>query len=155
MKYALFCTLLILFSSCPVFAGTIENAPKYEEGVVLVSLNAPIYEEGIAMDVYSKLVLDQAEVFAKKYELEVIKTYPEIARISGKNVIALRSKNKSTDELIKELSSDPDVLSVDPDDIDQPEPNPISKSKTGCNAGYGSILILVAFMLLTIKHERG
>ena len=153
MKNVLFCTLLTLFFSCPVFAGTIKDNPIYVEGEVMVILRAPAYEKNISMDAYSQLLLDQAETFAKKYGLELFAHYHVIARYTGKFMFALRSKNKSTDELIKELSPDPDVISVSPIYIYQ-EPTPVPKSGGGCNTIYGvSLLLLSGLMPLAINGK--
>ena len=105
-KKVLFCTLLIILFSYSALARTTDDAPKYEEGAVLVGLHAPEYEESVGMDVYSQLLLAQAEAFASKYDLKVISTYPAMTRSTEKNIIYLRSENKSIDELIKEFSSE-------------------------------------------------
>jgi hypothetical protein len=152
MKYVLFFTLLNIFFSCPVFAGTIKDKPIYVEGDVIVILKAPAYEECISMDAYSQLLLDQAETFAKKYGLELFAVpYPEITKGSDKNIFGLRSKDKSTDELIKELLSDPDVIVVEPSYINHKDPEP--KSGGGCNMVYGNNLLLLSG-LMTLATNR-
>ena len=174
MRAFLLCLILNTLFLCPALADTANILPEYVEGDVLVLIAAPTYEEGISRDVYAQLVLEQAEAFASKYGLRVIRTYPEIAKISGESILFLRSDHKSTDDLIKELSSDPNVIGVQPNYIEPapdyplpiipPDPNDQTSQDTdnsipsqqggGCNAGYGSILsMLVGFTLLAI-HRR-
>ena len=125
MKKFLFYALLITIFSRPAFAGTTDDVPVYVEGDVMVTLDAPIYEEGVDMDVYSQLLLDQAEAFASKYGLKVINIYPGIAKSVSKSIIHLQSYNKSTEVLISELSSDPDVISITPVDISYLDLEPV------------------------------
>ena len=153
MKNVLLCTFLIILFSCPAMAGTIGDVPDYyEEGLVLVVLNAPKYEESVGMDAYTQLLLEQAEAFAKKYGLVVLSTNPGIAKLTGGSIIALRSEDKSTEELIKELSSDPDVISVSPNHIYYPDPD--KSSSGGCNACYDSIFLIAGVVSLAINRKK-
>jgi subtilisin family serine protease len=122
MKKFLFYLLLIIMFSCPALADT--GYPKYTEGEVLVVINAPEASDYSVMgtfnrNTYSRAVSNQAEAFARSVGLESRNTYPEIARISGKNIIYIRSENKSTNQLIRELSYAPEVISVSPNYIDE------------------------------------
>ena len=116
-KYILF-ALLIILSSCPAFA-----APIYVEKQVLVMIEAPQYSNYPTMEAYTKALWDQAEDFASEFDLKVTGVLPEIAKSSGKSILLLISENKSTEELIKELSPHPQVICVEPNYIDIiPEP---------------------------------
>ena len=120
-KLILFLLLIVLFS-CPALANTLQykgKSPEYAEGEALVMIEAPAASEYLIMgihnaDLYSRAVLNHAEGFAKSHGYEVRNTYPEIARMSGKSIVHLRSAHKSTEQLIKELSSAYGVLSVQP-----------------------------------------
>ena len=118
MRRFLFCILLVFMSTFPALA----NVPEYVEGEVLILTDAPAESDYTVMgsfnrNVYSQAISDQAETFARTRGLETHGSFPEIARLTGKNIIYLRSDHKSTEELIKELSSDPEVISVQPNYI--------------------------------------
>jgi len=113
MKKYLFCLFLVVLFSCPALAVTSE----YIEGEVLVVLDSPNASSYSGMGVfstyaYSQAVSYQAEAFANEFGLETLDTFPEIASISGNNIIHLFSEYKSTDDLIKELSSVPGVKGI-------------------------------------------
>ena len=116
MKKFLLCLLLVVLFSGTTLADTFRS--EYAEGEVLVLIKAPTSLNyysvmGIfSTDVYSRSVSDQAERFARSRELEALSTYPALARNSGESIILLRSRHKSTEELVRELSSAPDVISV-------------------------------------------
>ena len=154
MKNVLICTFLIILFSCPAIAGTIGDVPEYVEGSVFVTLYAPKYEESVGMDVYSQLILEQAEAFAKKYGLVLDFTTPEKAKLSGNSIIGLSSEDKSTEELIKELTPDPDVISITPNYIRTPDPKPDKSSSGGCNACYDSIFLLASVILLALNRKK-
>ena len=120
MKKYLLCMLLIALFSCPAFADTME----YVEGEVLVVMRAPMSayssKETSVTSAFSEAVLSQAETFARNFGLEALSTFPEIANITGKNIVHLRSDNKSTEELLQELSPVPSVESVYPNYIRTP-----------------------------------
>ena len=117
MKKILICILMIVLFSCPAFAGM----PEYIEGEVLVVLNAPMsvfsVQGAAGANDFSDALTNQAEAFASEFELEVLNTFSEIARISGVNIIHLRSEYQSTEELIQELSAVSYVESVSPNCI--------------------------------------
>jgi len=98
MKNLLICSLLIVLFSCPAIADSLY--PNYVEGEVLVVTNMPATFAYSAMgtsgaSAYSQAISDQAEAFARSFGLKALNTYPEIAVISGKSIIHLRSE-KST-----------------------------------------------------------
>jgi subtilisin family serine protease len=114
--------MLVVFFSCPILAGTIETTPQYVEGEVLIVMEAPSasdYEVMGAFDavLYSRALSNQTDGFARSRGFEADRTFPEIARFSGKNIVKLSSEYKSTAQLIRELSSDPQVESVQPNYI--------------------------------------
>jgi len=118
MKKFLFLLLFVVLFSCPATAGTSD----YVKGEVLVVLNAPNASAYSGMGAfsataYSQAVLNQAEAFASEQGFEALNVFSEIAGVSGKNIIRLRSEYMSTDELIQELSSVEGVLSVSPNYI--------------------------------------
>ena len=99
--------------------ASVHSGTTYSQGAVLVVIDAPIasnYEVMGAFNrgAYSRAVSNQAESFARNRELEVRNTFPEIAKISGKNIIHLRSTHKSTAQLIRELASISYVESIQP-----------------------------------------
>jgi len=143
------CLLLFVLFSYSAMAGN----QKYVEGEVFVEIYAPAFDDYEDMAAYSQAILQQAEVIASKYGLELKNTHPEIARASGKSLIILRSENKSTKELMKEISSDPDVINVSPNHIYE-YIEPFDEGSGGCNAGMGSttFIMLVSFVLLKIKR---
>ena len=105
------------------------------------------------MEAYSLTIWRQAEAFASEFGLELLNTYPELARRGGKSTIHLGSEYRSTQEMLKELSSDPRVISVQANYLFGIEPPP--KSSGGCNAGFGSIpLLLVGIVLLAINRKK-
>ena len=151
MKKLLFCVLLTVLFSYPVLADTSEP-PKYTEGDVIVTIAAPAFNDYGDMSAYSEAILQQANAFAIKHGLELRgSTRPEIARTSGISIISLRSENKSTAELIKELSSDPDVIGAEPNYITPLDPDP---TFGGCNTGYGSISLLLISLVLTVIKKN-
>jgi len=157
MKKLFLCLLLIVLFSYPAIAGTINDKPIYVEGEVIVLMKAPPYEENISVDAYSQLLLEQAEALAKKYGLECLcDPLTTIAIVTGKNIFVLRSENKSTEELVeelvKELSSDPDVISVQPNYIYQKTPEP--KNGGGCNNKYGNNLLLLSGLMLLATNRK-
>ncbi|MCL1875979.1 MAG: putative Ig domain-containing protein [Synergistaceae bacterium] len=120
MKKLLFFLLLVVLFSCPAFA----NSSEYVEGEVLVVIDAPesgysafSVQDEVGVNAFSQSVLSEAQAFAEEFDLEALETYPEIANISGKSIIHLRSEYMSTEELIQELSSVPYVESVSPNHI--------------------------------------
>ncbi|MDR0295509.1 MAG: S8 family serine peptidase [Prevotellaceae bacterium] len=119
-KFSLyFSVLLIVLFSSPVLADAIETTQKYAEGEVLVVLEAPAASDYSVMGAYNSYayswaVSSRAEGFAKTRGLEARNVYPEIARITEKSIVHLRSEHKNTEQLIRELSSDPSVINVQP-----------------------------------------
>ena len=122
-KIISFLFMVILFL-CPIIADAAyrEYNEEYVEGDVLIVMEAPKASDYKIMGVfnenlYSWALSNQTEGFARSRGLEARNTYPEIARFSGKNIIKLRSEHKSTAQLMRELSSDPNVESVQPNYI--------------------------------------
>ena len=117
-KFSLhFSLMLIVLFSCHALAETINS--NYVEGEVLVVINAPSETDYLIMgafnaDAYSSAIINQANGFTRTLGLMAINTFPEIARDSGKSIIHIRSENKSTSQLIRELSSIHGVISVSP-----------------------------------------
>ena len=112
-------SLLLTFSFlCTVAADDVQRVAyvaEYAEREVIVMINAPSdysVMETFSTNEYSRVISNQAETFGRSRGLEVRNTYPKLTRNSGISIIHLRSDNKSTDELIRELSSDPNVVSV-------------------------------------------
>ena len=154
LKKSFLCLLLIVLFSNPAIAGTINDKPIYVEGEVIVLMTAPPYEGKISKDAYSQLLLEQAEALARKYGLECLcGPLTTIAIISGKNIFTLRSENKSTDELIEEISPDPDVISVEPNYIYQIPPEP-KNDGGGCNISGNILLLLISFFVLYKEKSR-
>jgi subtilisin family serine protease/uncharacterized membrane protein len=112
--------LLTVLFSFPVAADAINS--QYKEGEALVVIKALAASDCSAMgafsaNAYSEAILNHADSFARSFGLEALNTYPEIAVISGKSIIHIRSEHKSTLELISELSTAPQVVNVSPNYI--------------------------------------
>jgi len=125
----LFCLLLVVLFSCPALANTVDTSKEYAEGEVLVVVAAPVSSDYFVRGVfnendYLKAISSQAEIFARNRGLKTLNTYPEMARASGKSIIHLRSDNKTTEELVKELSFATDVECVQPNYIKKVNLNP-------------------------------
>jgi hypothetical protein len=117
----LFIAFIAMISCLTAPSSALTESP-YAEGEVLAVIDAPYTPAYSAMGVfnasaYSQAVSYQAEAFVSKFGLKAFKTYPKIAEFSGKSIIHIRSEHKSTEELIKELSSDPYVVYVHPNYI--------------------------------------
>jgi len=159
MKNLLLCALFILLFSYPASAIDLDN--DYVEGEVFVTIQAPpfSYYYYNNMSAYSQALMDQAEAFASRFGLQVKSIYPEMAKNYGVSHILLRSEHKSTQELIMELSSDPDVIKVTPNHIQYFGPIPPGEEEKdndkkdkkdgggGCNTGYGSVSFLLAVLM--------
>ena len=158
MKKLILYLLLIILFSCPASADTSNHPgkspnPEYVEGEIIVMIYAPAFDDYKDMAAFSKAILLQAEAFASQYELEVRVTIPELAKLDGRSIICLYSKNKSTEELMKVLSSDPDVISVQPNYYSYISP-PVEENE-GCNAGFDIIsLLLFGLVLLEINRKN-
>ena len=123
MKFTL-CLLSVVLLLCFVLIGVILiksnekkaiNSENYVEGEVLVTIEALPFSDYPTENAYLQALENQARIFADKHNLEVSGgPFPEIAKISGKSIIHLRSRYKTTQELIQMLSSDPAVLTVSP-----------------------------------------
>ena len=115
--------------------------PEYVEGEVLVVIEAPAASAYSVMGTfsennYSQALASQAETFASEFGLEALNTFPEIANISGKSIIRLRSEHKRAEELLQELASVPDVVSVSLNYIiklDDPPASQLSKKYNAFN----------------------
>ena len=138
MKKLLICMLMIMLVSCPALADT----PEYVEGEVLVVLDAPMSAFSVAgtdsANAFSEALLNQAEALAGEFDLEVQGTYSEIARISGKNIVHFRSEYQSTEEIIKELSEVPYIVSIAPNGIRRL--NETSAVETSANYSSSSLV---------------
>ena len=146
--------LTILFSStalADVVSRSEYDEPKYVEGEVIVEIEAPLSSDYPTDDAYAKALFDQAEAFASKYGFGFVTTYPDAARITGKNAILLRSAYKSANEMIQELSSDPDVMRVEKNYIGK-WTSPADENR-GCNVGGSTMLLLLVSFLSTVLNR--
>ena len=156
MKKLVFYLLLVILFSNTASAGASKypDPPEYVEGEVIAAINAPAFDDYNDMDAYTEAIQLQAEALAGKYGIQVQGILPYMAKETGKNIIHLRSETKRTNELMKELSSDPNVISVEPNYI-MKYINPAEEDNSGCNACMGSIsLVFVGFILLAIKRIK-
>jgi hypothetical protein len=108
--------LAVLFSSNAMadVSSTFKYG-DYVDGEVLVLIDSPASSDFTVMgkfnrNVYSQVVKSQAEAFTRSFGFESCSTFPDIASYTGKSIIHIRSENKSTIELIREISSDPNVI---------------------------------------------
>jgi len=105
--------LLLLISSC---AFAYEN--NYVEGEVIVVIDDSKFaysaKSTFSTNTYSEEMDLMAESFAESTGLVSLGTFSEISRISGNNIIHLRSETKSTEQLMQELADNPDVKSAQP-----------------------------------------
>ena len=158
MNKLLFCILLVALLSFPAFAGANypeQEAPwsEYVEGEVFVEIVAPSSSDYPIEDAFVQALLEQAEAFGSKYDLEVGGISPATARASGKNNILFRSKHKSTKELIDELSSDNEVLNITPNGINRYIDSP--EKGGGCNVSGSIMLLMLSLLVLRKEKTRG
>jgi subtilisin family serine protease len=133
MKKILSYLFLVILFLYPAIASASEYryvTQDYAEGDVIVTINAPLSSDYFIMNIlnknlYSQALSSQADVFARKYGFSASNaTLSEIARISGKNIIHIRSENKSTEQMIRELSSAHEVENISPNYITRVETTP-------------------------------
>ncbi len=156
-KLAVILLFLFLFSGC---AAAQPKAPNLEfvRGDVLVVMDAP----GGAPD-----VAGLAERVAGATGSKVIRTYEAIAEASGKCIFQLKSTEKTVDELLAEVRSQPGVKGATPNYIvkmlgapDDPE-HPSSwgmshvKAEDAWETTTGSDGIYVAVLDTGINYEHG
>ena len=108
--------LLLLFCASAVYAyGT-----EYAEGEIIVIIDDSYTYQAMgkySLNKYSEAINSMAESFAESTGLESLGTFPEISSISGNHIVHLRSKTKSTEQLMQELENNPYVKSVQPNYI--------------------------------------
>ena len=138
----LFSSFAILFSS-PALA--VSPPRDYTDGEVLVTVHAPPFCGNV--DVYAQALQEQAESFAERFQLELLRTtyvgQRDRPRDIDMQVLVLFSDYKTTEELIQEIQSHshPDVVDVAPNWLVPPGE---WRKSSGCNVGYGGILSLLA-----------
>ena len=118
---------------------------EYVEGEAIVVIEAPSPSAYSVMGAfsennYSQALVSQAEAFADKFDLEVLNTFSEIAVVTGKSIIHLRSDYKSADELIQELSAAPEVESASPNYITKLNNSPAYQISTMYEASNNDLI---------------
>lgn len=106
-------TLLILYLCLPLSFALAADM-NYVEGEVIVVLKPDNMKKmKLASRAYvSAASFSKASSAAAKIGAEAVNTYPALTQSSGKIFAHIRSNKKSAEELIKELKTNPEVLSV-------------------------------------------
>lgn len=92
------------FFQRPSQRDTLEGLPNYVEGEVLVE-----FRKGVSPS--------SARTIAESYSMVLLKNYPTIARINGKEILHLRSEFRTTEQMVLDLKALPEVESVSPNYI--------------------------------------
>ncbi|MCL1875441.1 MAG: S8 family serine peptidase [Synergistaceae bacterium] len=110
--------LLLLLCAFSAFAHNNE----YVEGEVIVVIDDSYSsaKSALAFSAYSEELNSMALSFAESVGLVSLGTFPEISRVSGGNMVHLKSETKSTEELLQELIDNPNVKSIQPNYIRRP-----------------------------------
>lgn len=112
MKKILFALLILTLFT--LFTGNAFSSTKnYREGEVLVVFKAP---EGVKVSVSGLAIGGELRASVSKaaseVDSEVLDVYETISELDGNIFVLLRSKSRTTEELINELKARPDVVSV-------------------------------------------
>ena len=116
MKKIIILAIFAIFGGIsPLFAaGTVPG--EFVEGEVLAVLQAPSLSASNAA-LFNESVASSAESVAASVGAQAVQTYGAIAIRSGKNIVHIRSEQKSTEELIAELKTLPEVIDAWPNYI--------------------------------------
>lgn len=108
-------TAVLLFSPLPVLASG-QNAPgnEYVPGEAVVLLETGKLAQGLTAAELKGMLSSSAADVASAAGGESRGITPAIASVTGKNIILVRSTEKTTEELLAELRKNPAVVSASP-----------------------------------------
>ena len=122
LLYSLFMLMLFVNSA---FSGE----KNYSDGEVLVVFKAPagvqVSASGLGAGGELRASVTKA---ASEVDSEVLDVYDTISELDGNIFVLLRSKTKTTEELIRELKARPDVVSVSPNYKVRHKSKPVSSA---------------------------
>jgi len=86
----------------------------YPEGEVLVLLKAPVTAESVSAAAFRQALSVSAAGVAASAGAQAVSSTPTIAEVTGKDIVLLRSGEKTTAELLQALEGNPAVLAASP-----------------------------------------
>jgi hypothetical protein len=86
----------------------------YPEGEVLVLLKAPVTAESVSAAAFRQALSASAAKVAASAGAQAVSSTPAIAEVTGKDIVLLRSGEKTTEELLQALEGNPAVLAASP-----------------------------------------
>lgn len=86
----------------------------YPEGEVLVLLKAPVTAESVSAAAFRQALSASAAKVAASAGAQAVSSTPAIAEVTGKDIVLLRSREKTTEELLQALEGNPAVLAASP-----------------------------------------
>ncbi|MPL97928.1 Subtilisin amylosacchariticus [bioreactor metagenome] len=106
---------VLLFSPLPALAS-VQNASEneYVPGEAVVVVEAGTSGEGLTAMEFGNMLSSSAERIASAAGGDTAGITAAIASVTGKNIILVRSTDKTTEELLAELRKNPAVLSASP-----------------------------------------
>ena len=106
---------VLLFSPLPALAS-VQNASEneYVPGEAVVVVEAGTSGEGLTAMEFGNMLSSSAERIASAAGGNTAGITAAIASVTGKNIILVRSTDKTTEELLAELRKNPAVLSASP-----------------------------------------
>ena len=110
-KFLMFLAVLQMVAVLPAHAGA---GPNYIEGEALVVLRNGVGQLNAASLSSAAARGGFIARAAASASAEAVHIYPELSAVSGEIFILVRSRTKSTKELIAELEKNPDVVSASP-----------------------------------------
>jgi Synergist-CTERM protein sorting domain-containing protein len=106
---------VLLFSPLPVMAsGQGAAGPEYVPGEAVIVVEAGTSANGITAMEFSSTLSSSAERIASAAGGNTAGITAAIASVTGKNIILVKSAEKTTEELLSELRKNPAVLSASP-----------------------------------------
>lgn len=86
----------------------------YPEGEVLVLLKVPVQAESVSAAAFREALSASAAGVAASAGAQAVSSTPTIAEVTGKDIVLLRSGEKTTAELLQALEGNPAVLAASP-----------------------------------------
>ncbi|MEA4953862.1 MAG: S8 family serine peptidase [Aminivibrio sp.] len=86
----------------------------YPEGEVLVLLKAPVTAESVSAAAFRQALSVSAAGVAASAGAQAVSSTPAIAEVTGKDIVLMRSGEKTTEELLQALEGNPAVLAASP-----------------------------------------
>ncbi|MDK2959807.1 MAG: serine protease [Synergistaceae bacterium] len=95
-------------------ASQIPGGNDYPEGEVLVLLKVPVSAESVSAAAFRQALSASATNVAASAGAQAVSSTPTIAEVTGKDIVLLRSGEKTTEELLQALEGNPAVLAASP-----------------------------------------